>query len=389
MTTPVIAHEERVFLDIETTFGTPEIPASTGAIEVMEGLDMGPAEQPNTRAVKDKTASRDMTLDFVSGRVDPIPFTVPVSVKSRAAADTVPVESALLKAAGLKETVNSSTSVVYSIVGAPTVTGLSILRALGPAGACYFAEHGRGGVVKQLTFEGGDQELVMRAAGAFIGKYHLGAADVTLDDESDTSMAVDTAAEVYRMGLGWYKVEDEVVKGTAIDYSTGIVTVTRAEASTTAAAHASKTAEPYIPSFAPTGSPITEANLTISLDGANERCTKFTLDITTGVDHLPGESGSEYVQGLKVVRIDATLTVEMVLTKENVAFIGKCSENKDPVAITITCGTGTGGKVAFSMPYCQVVPFAVPAPANDVSIVSMQFRVRGNSGNDSLTITYT
>jgi hypothetical protein len=142
-TDPVPGWDQRVLAVSEATFGTTPNPAGSQALEVIE-LNMGPGHQAAARAKRDKTQGRDMTTGFVAGRVAPIPFDVTTSVKSRTAIDTVPKESPLYKAAGLTETVNSSTSVVYSIVSAPTVSSLSLYSALGAAP--IMAEQGKGGV---------------------------------------------------------------------------------------------------------------------------------------------------------------------------------------------------------------------------------------------------
>lgn len=387
MGSPVIAHHQQVYVGNESAFGTPPLPTAAMAMEVVT-CDMGPAEQRDTRPKKDKTASRDMTTGFVAGRVQPIPFSLEASVRSRADADDLPIISAILKAAGLSETVNAAANVTYAIASAPTETGLSILSVLGPEDSRFQAEHGRGGVVRSLSFSGGDSELMVRAQGAFAGKRHLGQTTGTLIDGADTSLALDTTAHSYRLGLGYYKIEDEVIQVTAIDHGTGAVTVTRAQAGTVAAAHASAVLEPYAPAFAPTGDPISEADFTVSIDGSTERCTKFALEITTGIDHLGGESGSAYVQGTKAVRADAKLSIDLVLTKELVALIGKASERKE-MALIITCGTGAGGIVTFNLPYCELEPMPTPAPANDVSVVTLSFRCRGDSGNDLFTVVFS
>lgn len=384
---PVIAHEQRVYAVLESTFRTAVLPATGQSMEIAS-LDMGPAMVGTTRPRKDKTVGRDMTLGFVEGRVEPIAFSLEKSVKSRASATTVPEESPLLKAAGLVETVGGS-DVAYSIASAPTLNSLALLSVLGAGSAAYFAEHGLGGVVKQLQFAGGDSELMLKASGAFAQKEWLGQSTGTLIDASDTTLALDTPAHAYRFGLGYLQIGSEVVLVTAINYTTGILTVVRAQAGTTAAAHTSATLYPYQPTFTPTGvSPISEANCTVTLDGTATRCTKFSIDITTGVDHRPGETGSKYIQGIKIVRIEVKPTIEFVLTKELVDVIGKVNQRKS-VALTIVCGTGAGSIVTFSMPYCEIEPMPVPAPPNDISLVSPALRVRGNSGNDSLTVTFS
>lgn len=384
---PVAGWDERILIAAEAAFGTQVLPASAQGIEVMS-LEMGPGEAQNRRPKKDKTIGRDMTLGFVAGRVEPIPFTLATSMKSRAAVDTVPKESVLYKSGGLVETVNGGVSVAYSLSSAPTIQGLSLLTALGLSTASYAAEHGRGGLVEQLKFHGGDSEVTLEAIGKFIGKGTAGQATGTLSSDVDTTMALG-AGESYRFIAPCYvQTEDEVLLVTSIDYATDILTVTRAQAGTVAAAHAATTVYPYMPTPTLTGSPISEANCTVTLDGVATRCTKFDIEITTGISHLPGETGSKYVQGGKATRVDVKPSLELVLTKELMNVFGKANQFKS-VALSIVCGTGAGGIVTFSMPTCELVAMPMPKPGNDITIIAPELRVRGNAGNDSISWVLT
>lgn len=367
----------------ETTFGTAEDPVAASGIEVIN-LDMGPVEQGDTRAKKDKTLGRDMTLEFVEGRVQPIPFTLETSVKSRATAGTAMKESALLKAGGLIQTLGASD--VYTVTSDPTIVGLTIHRTAGTGTSTRLGEVGRGGLVKSLAFSGGDSELMLKASGAFVGKYSQGQALATVADGVGLTIQLDTAADAYRFGLGFYKIENEIVKVTAVNYSTGALTVTRAQLGSSGAAHTAAALYPYVPTPTLAGSPISEANCTVTLDGIATRCTKFSLEISTGIDHLPGETGSKYVQGGKATRIDVKPSLELVLTEALVALLGKANQRKS-VALTIVCGTGAGSIVTFSMPTCELMSFPTPFPANDITVISLPLRVRGSSGNDLISIT--
>lgn len=375
------------------TFGTVVAPAASQAFEFIT-CDPGQMEVGDVRGKKDRNSGRGMQSGFVEGRVKPIPFSLEASVKSRAAVDTVPRESVLYKAAGLLETVNSSTSVVYTTpadpIGSAAFLGASIYRVFGKSPYTYEAEQLRGCVVKTLSWAGGDKELTLKAAGEGIGKYVLGySAAVTLADGSGTTITFASAEEAYRFGLGWYQIESEVIKITARPTST-TATILRAQLGTTGAAHAAVPMRAYIPSLTYAGSPISEgATVTVTIDSVVSRALSFSLDLTTGLDMLPGESGSKYVQAPKVVRYDLKASVKLVLAREQVSLLGK-ARDRNTCAITIVQSTGTaGGVVTFSIPYSEVMPFKVPDTANDVAIVDVPFRVRDSSGNDAFSMTCT
>lgn len=374
------------------TFGTVVAPAAAQAFEFID-CDMGPMEVGDVRGKKDRNPGRGMQNAFVEGRVKPIPFSIDASVKSRAAADTVPRESVLYKAAGLLETVNAATSVVYTVpadpVGAASLLGASMYRVFGKSPYTYEAEQLRGCVVKTLSWSGGDKELMLKAAGEGIGKYVLGySASVTMLIGA-TTLTFANAEEAYRFGFGYYQVESEVILITARP-STTTATITRAQLGTSAAAHTTVPMRAYIPSLTYAGSPISEGGTcTATFDGVATRVLSWGIDLTTGIDLLPGESGSKYVQAPKVVRYDGKVNAKLVLAREQVSLLGK-ARDRNTCALTIVQSTGTaGGIVTFSIPYTEVVAMKVPSTTNDVAIVDVAFRLRDNTANDMLSISYT
>lgn len=390
----VNAWDAAVLIVSESTFGTVPNPATAQSFEAIT-TDMGQMEVGDVRGKKDRSSGRGMQGAFVEGRVKPIPFNIEASVKSRSAADTTPQESALYRAAGLTQTVTGATSVAYTLPATPIQTsnsfaGLSMYRALGKGSYIYEAEQLRGGVVKTLDWSGGDKELMIKASGEAIGKYELGySASVTLADNSGTTLTFANAEEAYRFGFGWYLIESEVVKITARPTTT-TATIARAQLSTSAAAHAAQPMIPYLPTLTYAGSPVSEGGtVTVTLDGVTLRAMSFGITLTSGMDLLPGESGSKYVQAPKAVRYDLKANVKLVLAREQVSLLGK-ARDRNTCAVTIVQSTGTAGGInTFSMPYTEVMPFKVPDTANDVAIVDVALRVRDNSGNDAFSYVMT
>ena len=380
---PIAAWDQRLLVGNETTFGTPDAPAAGQTFEAIS-IDMGPAQQAETRSKKDRTQGRGMTTGFVEGRVKPIPFSIQTTVKSRASATTVAKESAIYKSAGMIETVGGS-NVTYTFTSAPDVPGLQIYRILGTGTSAYFAEQGRGGLVSTLTWSGGDQELTVDAKGAFIGKYHQGRVDSITVNDAVTSYTF-TGEDVHRVNIGYYLCESEIILVTAMNYTTGVATITRGALSSSAVAHTAKPLTPYIGTLTYSGNPLTEANATVSYGGSALRCTKFQVELSTGIEHLPGETGSAYSQGFKSTRYDLKTSFTTVMKREEVNFIGR-TLNRTNGAITITCGTGAGSIATFSMPYGEFEPSALPDNQNDVVSVDWNFRHRDSSGNDMFTLT--
>ena len=90
-----------------------------------------------------------------------------------------------------------------------------------------------------------------------------------------------------------------------------------------------------------------------------------------------------------VKRYSAKVALKGLMRREDMALIGKATQQATPLALTITCGTGAGGIVTFSVPYCEVDPLALPDNGNGPQMLSLPLRVRDNAGNDAFTITYT
>lgn len=374
------------------TFGTVVNPAAAQAFECI-AADLGPMEVGEVRPKKDRNLGRGMQAGFVEGRVKPIPFSLHSSVKTRAGATTVPIEDAIYRAAGLIKTVGGS-SVAYTPDATPLATsngflGLSVYRAFGTAPYSYEAEQLRGGVIKSLNFSGGDKELELKAAGEAIGKYHLGFATLTVNN-SVTSFTFADVEEGYRFGIGWYQCESEIIKITAMDYTTFTATIARAQLGSSAASHAAAM-YPYRPAMSFSGTPISEAGTTsFTLDAIVPRVLSWEVDLTTGMDLLPGETGSKYIQGPKAVRYELGVTCQLVMTQAQVALLGK-AKNRNTCALSIVQSTGVaGGIFTFAAPYTEVVAFKVGEQANDVCIVDVTLRCRDSAaGNDMFSITLT
>lgn len=386
---PVLSWDMVGMFSTETTFGTPIALAAAQAQEVIS-FTTGPAELGDIRPKRDRNQGRGMQNGWVEGRVKPIAWSVEKSVLSRAAATTVPHESVFYKAAGLTETVGGA-SVAYTLPAAPVQSSLSGYRVFGKGLTAYQGEQIRGGLVKTLSWSGGDKELTLKAAGEAIGKYHLGyAASITFASDSDTNVTFASAEESYRFGLGTYLIESEAITITSCNYGSGVHVCTRGALSTSAVAHAGKPLRPYLPTLS-YGSdlPLSEAlATTVTIDSQAIRCLSFGVDLTTGLDMLPGETGSKYVQGFVAKRYDAKLTLRVAMKREDVSLQGKATQKK-AVAATIATGSAAGGIVTFSAPYCEIDAFQTPDTANDEMICDIVLRTRDSAGNDALSVTLT
>lgn len=383
---PLNAWDRVGMFSTETTFGTPIAFAAAQAQEVIS-FDTGPAAVGEIRAKRDRQQGRGMTNGYVEGRQKPIAWSVEKSVLSRAAATTVPHESVFYKGAGFTETVGGS-DVTYTLPATPAQSSLSAYRVFGKSTATYFGEQLVGGLVKTLSFSGGDKELTLKVNGEAINKTRRGyAPSITFASGVDTTVTFATAEESKAFGLGVYLIESEAIEITSMNYTAGTGVCTRAQLSTSGVAHAAKPLRPYLPTLSyGTDTPLSEAlATTVTLDSVVIRCLAFGIDITTGMDMLPGETGSRLVQGSKVVRYDVKPSLRIFMKREQVSLLGKVA-NKQACALTIATGSAAGGIVTFSMPYCELDAFQIP---DTEAVIDLPVRTFDSAGNDSFSFALT
>lgn len=397
---PVNGWDQRVFIAEEATIGTTPAPANVAAyaalaLEAIE-CDLGTAESGIIRDKQDRALGRGMRSGFVEGRVQPMPWSLTTSLKTRTAADTVPQTAALLKSAGLKLTANAGVSYVLEPSATPIESShfvpVSIRRVLGSGDAQRELETLAGCVARQVSISGGDKEVMLGFQGVGRGpKYTQGPLDsITLADGSGTSLTT-TAAESYSLAPGYYLCESEIINVTAVNYGSTSHTIARAQLGTTGAAHTAKPMTPYIPTgIAYSGSPISEALTTnVAIDGYNLRATSWEWTFQTGMDLLPGETGSKYSQGAKYGRFDVNCTVNFLLKGDDIRLFNKAT-SRDLVTLSLVQGTAAGGIITIASSYAEVVAPTATAPANDISSVAMTFRIRDDgSGNNAFTVTLT
>lgn len=387
---PVNGWNPQVLIASESTFGTSLDPAASQAVEVID-LDMGPPELGQTRDRQDRAPGRGMRQEFVEGRVEPIPFNFKSSLKSRAAAATSSPFLPIFKAAGLTETLSGSAA--YGISGTPvesTFAGLCVTRILGQGVARYAGERGRGGVVKKLNLVGGDQEVLLTAEGAFIGKYHQGySSSITLADGVGTSLVFADAEEGYRFAEGFYICESEIIEIESMNYATFTATIQRAQLSSSGVAHAAKPLYPYFPTPTYTGSPLPETTCTVTFNSQALRCIGWSFDFTTGMEHLQGETGSKYRQGVMASRYDASAKLRLVCHREDLALIGKMTQRTSS-ALAIVQGTGTGAICTINLPQAEIEVGPMPATTTGVSIIDVTVKMKDSTaGNDGMSIVLT
>lgn len=392
-THPVNAHDMHLLAAFESAFGTQADPAAANALQVIS-CSLGNVETPDVRPKKDRSIGRGMQDGYVSGDVPPIDWSVTTSVKTRGAVDDAPLEYVLYKAAGLKATTNVGTSHVLSMSTTPIESGdfasATLQRNLGSGDSSALAEALRGCVAKKLVWSGGNKEIELVASGSGIGKRTYGGIDsITLANNSVTSVTI-TAQESYRLQPGFYQCESEIIQVTAVSYGSTSATIVRGALSSTAAAHTAQPLRPYLPAATYAGSPIAEPTSTCVLGAISPiRLIEWSVDFTTGIDLLPHETSSAYVQGAKSVRYACAIKAKAVLYGARVDLAGMAAQ-RTAVSLSLSQGSAAGGIITFGASNVEVMPFSIPDTNNDVAIVDLEFRLRdGGTASDMFTVTLT
>lgn len=396
---PVNAWDMLVLAATETTLGTTPTPADAAAYGALAleaiNCNLGPPEVGNVRPKQDRSLGRGMQSGYVEGRVQPIDWSVSTSIKTRAAVDTASHMLPLIKSAGLKATTSAGVSVTLAPSAQPIESGdfagVSLTRFEGSGLGTQLQETLRGCVSRSLKIEGAGGELIAHFSGTGRGKSTSGRLDsVTMASGISTTLA-HTAEESYRLAVGYYLCESEVIQVTAVTDGGTSATIARAQLGTTGAAHTAQPLVPYRPTVSTfVGSPIAEPTSTVTLGGVALRCRSWSLDIDTGMDNLQPETGSKYTQGVKYIRYDAKVSLQLVLSGDQVSLLGKARARPN-LALALVQGTGAGGIFTFNAPNCEVVGFAPPDTANDIAVVDVQLRLRdgASTGNDMFSIVLT
>lgn len=376
--------DELAYVTEETTFGTLEDAVGTDAFEFTE-IEFGPTEAAERRNTKDKNNSRGHKAQ-VTGKLEPMEFTVRGTVRPSGAAGTAPDIGAFLKNGLGTETVNASTSVVYTYADRPT-GGLSIMRGEEYGG---WAEYLSGCIVQSISFSGGDEELEFEISGMGLTKVSVAAFDIggTPMNDTDVTTTLTIGADIFRLiGTGQVLVDradtTEQMQVTAVDYAAGQVTVSRGYNSTTKVTHAANaTFVPYFPTQTLAGSPIGEHEGTFTAHTRSVYPTETSFTINTGRTFRPFEKGSQRRRGAaygEKVTVESSMTV--VSDNENMEFTG-LAKNFDTGSLDFTYGDTAGSQLQVEAGLTEIIRAPVDIPESELALVEYGFRVYGWNNTD-------
>lgn len=383
--TYAVQREERAFVTEESTYGViPAAPAAGEALRFLQ-ITVSPTEDRPFR--RDKRATRSF-LETIQMRKN-VSWSMNGYLLPSGAAGTAPDGwDSILEAAFGLETINASTSVVYTLVKEFSKS-FTITRAYGNAAAyAVAAEAVRGCVPQTVTFNLSGADAAMIEVSGF-GADVLRAMRAEIVADSGTVVEV-VAGKAKGFDAGMYIDVDTIADNL-------ITAVSEADDELTMAAHTAQLAGEFVvPSacvksqtFTSTAKPIGGILGSCSLDSSSFSIISAQIVLNNnpnqhndkyGFNRTSGHSlGNREVTGSITFRVDDTNIIDLIRSKNNTL--------RD---LQLVAGTVAGSIATFDLNTVLFDLTPIPAGEEGDLIVTLPFRALGSSaGENELTLTFT
>lgn len=295
---------ERLWFVDETTFNTLAQPTSSDAVIPLPGVTIPPALREFTPSVE-RSPSAGIRSQ-IKRKKRPSEFSVPVYVKAQDAAGTAPSYGLALKKGMGTETIAGGVSVKYTLATAIEETSLSIWHFID-----NMLRGMRGCLINTIGIElSGSEEGRITLAGFAANEVFAGvgalAASMTI---AQTTLTLG-AGEARRYQVGpdandtiRIKIDSEVMLVTAVNYTTDVLTITRAQDGTTAATHATNAeVAPSIPGTDPGAADLIQPIVLGQVDvGAltDLRTVSFAMEINNQLEPRIDEYAEDTATGFR------------------------------------------------------------------------------------------
>lgn len=374
---------QRFYVRSESVAGTWQAPRGQDAVKVLKAaIDLSIDR-------KDRTDSRQHAdrVERIQG-LRKVTWSANGYFMSGAAAGTAPDQGELLRGGFGTETVNASTSVVYTLSSDRAIPTFTLHHESGDASgmsACV------GAVVNQMKFslKGGEAATVDYSGMAFD---YIPTGASTLNDASanngDTTVTIATA-DIANFATHSYI---QIGTSTAHEVTAGAGTATLTISPGLSGGQSNgATVTPYVPTETTVGTPIPGILASLTLGSVTMPITEVEIEIDNGIKDNSGQAGITYVtdfyRGYRTVK--GSLTVRALrsqfqwLTKYN-------SDASTRYALSFVAGTTAGYIATFSLPYCELSIPKIDVPEEAESTIKIPFDAfASSSGNDAITLTFT
>lgn len=381
--THALGRNQKFYAKAESTAGTFAKPAGTDAMKVLKSSFPFTYE----RIPRMDARSTRSTLEQITRRMA-VKWALEKYVIPSGSAGTAPDDGELLKAAFGTETVNASTSVVYSLSDTQTLRTVSLVREFNAvlseaiAGACVNSVKlsMSGGDVPKLSYEGFGWTMAHTGVAVLNGAVAGGASTFTTTAATNRNITVGSVVSLgsdTNSGAG-YQV-------TAVNTSTYVCTFT--PVAVTGASDGASVA-PYVPTETTSGNPAAGIDGAITVGGASLPLTAFEVTLSNAVKEINDEANqqttTDYIPGIREITGKVTVRAR----QDQIIRIGR-SRAFATEAISAACGTTAGKILTVSIPYAEIIVPSVEVPESEEGTFELAFKALGSSGADDMTWTFT
>lgn len=373
----VFAEELFCYAKAESTFGTGVVPVATDAMRV---LSFDAQHVPTWNPVNDRRGTRS-PMEQVEGR-SIANWSLSAVFRPSGSLGTAPDIGILMEHAMGTETVNASTSVVYTLAKAMTGKYLTVV-----ADFDNFHQFVVGAIVQTMRIRWGGEEQVIVVDFSGQAKAYGETGNTAADGagSSATALVVDDLDFLSQYSIISIDGDDNSGAGhhvTAVNHSTETATISSHTWSD------NDVVAPFLPAPTTAGSPVAGYKGQISLDGDSTQINHVRGEIVhnTGLSLINKEHGDNEASAVTQRRRSTTFDLEFLVKEGNTNVL---SEARRGVAQDLYV---TLGDTAASRMKCDLAnsyfndPRVVPADEGEQSMTFSGVAL-GSSGEDELAIT--
>ena len=380
--TSVLGRQQRLYVRSESAAGTWVAPRGQDAIRVKKAdikLDIPRVDRTDARQHPDRV-ERITHLRSVT-------FAAEGYFAPSGTAGTAPDEGELLRGLFGVETVNASTSVVYTLSGSQTIPTFTAHRE----DSAVVMRSATGVVINQGKFSGkGGSEAMSSYTGLGMQYAHTGTS--TLNDASalngDTTVTIQTA-DIANFSTNSY-IQIGTSTGHQVTGGAGTATLTISPGLSGGQSNGAAVT-PYVPTETISSYVLPVTLGTVTLASTTLPFTEYEVEIDNGFKPNDQQGGiayvTDFIRGFRTVKGSVTVRA----TKDQILFLGKYNNSVSTTqALTIAVGNVAGYIATFSIPYAEINLAELDVPEADEALIKLPFEaLASSSGNDAITLTFT
>lgn len=377
-----LGRDEKLYVVPETTYGAAASNcAATDAARFLE-LQFSQEEQRDFRTDKRATRSYLQTIQKRKSAT----WSLKGYLLPSGAAGTAPDGwDELLKALFGTQTINASTSVVYTLAK-EYEKSVTLHRAIGhTAATAQFAEMMRGAVPMSGSFTLSGAEPAMVSVQGF-GADVLRAGTALVVTDSGTSVAV-TSGKGSKFDAGMYI---DVGAATA-----QLISAVSTDTITTPSHSAATVGDNVVPSactvaqtFVSTAVPISGILGSCTLEGASLNIISAQINLNNNAKPHNDRFGAAKTTDFHLANRSVEGSITLRLDEDNFNTIAK-TRRLTNIALTLVSGITAGSIATFSLPNVMIDYTPIPSNAEDDLMVTLAFKAYGSSGEDEISLTLT